>query len=271
MTRQPATRPGTVTETAGLEVRGLTVGYRRRLAIERVDLTVGPGERVGIIGPNGAGKTSLLQAIVGATRAQDGQVRVGGRSGRPARRLIGYLPQRAEVDWQHPAQVRDVVAMGRYPHRGPVGRLRSDDRSAIAEALQRVELSALAERRVAELSGGQRQRTSLARVLAQQAPVLLLDEPYAGLDAATTTLIERTLRDAAAAGTAVVVVDHDLGRLRGRYDRLVALDGKVVATGPVDQVLTRSVLATTYGLADVLAELDGGTDDPRSDVPGGRP
>ena len=198
---------------AALEVRGLTVGYRRRLAVADADLSVAAGDRVGVIGPNGAGKTTLLQAIVGAVRAQAGEVHIDGRPARLARRLVGYLPQRAEVDWQHPAQVRDVVAMGRYPHRGPIGRLRADDRAAIADALARVELTDLAERRVAELSGGQRQRTGLARVLAQQAPVLLLDEPYAGLDAATTTIIERTLRDAADAGTAVLVVDHDLGRL----------------------------------------------------------
>lgn len=263
---RPATDP-VPTDVPALEVRALTAGYRRRVAVDGADLRIARGERVGIIGPNGAGKTTLLQAIVGAVRPRSGEVRIGGRPARQARRLIGYLPQRAEVDWQHPAQVRDVVAMGRYPHRGPIGRLRADDRAAIAEALARVELTDLAERRVAELSGGQRQRTGLARVLAQQAPVLLLDEPYAGLDAATTAVIERTLRDAAEAGTAVLVVDHDLGRLRPRYDRIVALDGRVIAIGPVDEVVTRSVLATTYGLADVLAELDG-DDRPSPDADG---
>ncbi len=252
---RPAATPLAPVTPARLEVRGLTVGYRRRLAVDRVDLVAEPGERLGIIGPNGAGKTSLVQAIVGTARTRSGQVLVGGQPARHVRGHIGYLPQRAEVDWQHPAQVRDVVAMGRYPHRGPLGRLRSEDRAAIADALERVELTGLAERRIGELSGGQRQRTALARVLAQEAPVLLLDEPYAGLDATTTTVIERTLRDAATAGATVVVVDHDLGRLRDRYDRLLALDGRVVAAGTVDAVLTRQVLATTYGLADVLADL----------------
>ena len=255
MLRPPpgATAP---TTSARLEVRGLTVGYRRRLAVDAVDLTAEPGERLGIIGPNGAGKTSLLRAIVGTTHARAGEVYIGGTPARDVRRRVGYLPQRAEVDWEHPAEVRDVVTMGRYPHRGPIGRLREDDRAAIADALERLELTSLARRRVAELSGGQRQRTALARVLAQQAPVLVLDEPYAGLDATTTTVIEDTLQESAAAGTTVVVVDHDLGRLKERYDRLVALDRTVVAHGSVEEVLTRQVLATTYGLADVLADLD---------------
>lgn len=235
-----------------LAVRGVHAGYRERVALSAIELEVAAGERIGVIGPNGAGKSTLLKAIVGLVRLRRGSVEVGGvRSGR-TRGRVAYLPQRAQIDWDHPAQVRDVVAMGRYPHRGPVGRLRREDHEAVAEALRRVGLEEMAKVRIAELSGGQQQRVFLARAFAQEASVLLLDEPYAGLDAATATVTDRELASAAGAGAAVVVVNHDLAALRRRYERLLVLNRWVVATGPPDEVLTADVLDAAYGRGAVV-------------------
>lgn len=237
---------------AALTVRGAAAGYRDRTALVDVAFEVRPGERVGVIGPNGAGKSTLLAAIVGLVRLRRGAIEVDGIAAARVRSRVAYLPQRAQIEWDHPAQVRDVVAMGRYPHRGPVGRLRRGDHEAVEAALRRMGLEKLAKVRIAELSGGQQQRTFLARAFAQQPSVLLLDEPYAGLDAATATVIDRELSRAAAAGGAVVVVNHDLAGLRRRYERLLVLNGQVVATGPPDEVLTPAVLDAAYGRGAAL-------------------
>lgn len=235
-----------------LQVRGLAARYRDRPALEGIDLDVDPGERIGVIGPNGAGKSTLLKCVVGLVRPTRGRIEVEGRPAARARGRVAYLPQRAQIDWEHPARARDVVAMGRYPHRGPVGRLRREDHEAVDAALARVGLSDLARVRIAELSGGQQQRTFLARALAQQATVLLLDEPYAGLDAATTGIIDRELGRAAAGGTAVLVVNHDLAGLHARYERLVVLNRRVVAEGAPADVLRPEVLDAAYGRGAVV-------------------
>jgi ABC-type Mn2+/Zn2+ transport system ATPase subunit len=235
-----------------LAVAGVSADYRGRVALSQVSLRVRGGERLGMVGPNGAGKSTLLKIVVGLVRPSAGHVEVEGRPAVQARRKVAYLPQRAEVDLGYPAQVRDVVAMGRYPLRGAVGRLRPDDRAAVADALARVGLERLARARIGELSGGQQQRVFLARALAQEAGVLLLDEPYAGLDAATVGLIDRELNRAAAAGAAVVTVDHDLSGLEHRYDRVAVLRGQLLACGPPAQTVTPQVLARAYGAGAVV-------------------
>ncbi len=246
------TAPAVPRPAPGLAVRGLRVGYRDRVALVDVELEVAPGERLGVIGPNGAGKSTLLKAVVGLVRLRGGTIEVGGVSASRARGRTAYLPQRAQIDWDHPAQVRDVVAMGRYPHRGPVGRLRREDHDAVDAALARVGLADLARVRIAELSGGQQQRAFLARAFAQEASLLLLDEPYAGLDAATTRVTDRELARAAEAGATVVVVNHDLAGLRQRYDRLLVLNRREIATGAPGEVLTPRVLDAAYGRGAVV-------------------
>ena len=256
--RDASGAPGTDAAGPRLWVRDVRASYRDRLALDGVDLEVAAGERVGIIGPNGAGKSTLLKCVVGLVRPRAGSIEIEGRPVARARGRVAYLPQRAQIDWEHPAQVRDVVAMGRYPHRGPIGRLTRRDHVAVASALERVGLAGLARARIAELSGGQQQRTFLARALAQGATVLLLDEPYAGLDAATTAIIDRELATAAQAGAAVVVVNHDLAGLHRRYERLLVLSRGVVADGPPAQVLTAEVLDAAYGQGAVLLADRGG-------------
>ena len=234
-----------------LEIRDLRVGYRGTIVLDRIELNVEAGERLGIIGPNGAGKSTLLKTILGLVRASSGHVRVEGEPAARSGRRIAYLPQRQDIDWDHPVEVRDVVAMGRYPHRGPIGRLSAQDRRIVERSLDRVGLRDLAQRRISELSGGQQQRMALARVLAQQASVLLLDEPYTGLDAATVRIMDRELAAAATRGSAVIVVNHELAGLEHRYDRILVLSRRIISYGPPASALTREALDRAYGLGRV--------------------
>ncbi|MGI9015489.1 MAG: metal ABC transporter ATP-binding protein [Euzebya sp.] len=233
--------------TDDLNVRGLTVSYRRTPVLCDVDLDAAAGTVTGVVGPNGAGKSTLLKAILGLVRSDAGEVRIGGGPVHGARRRIAYLPQRSAIDWDYPAQVGEVVTMGRYPHLGVFRRLRADDRDLVDSALLRVGLSEYRTRQIGELSGGQQQRVFLARALAQEASVLLLDEPFAGVDAPTIIMLVQLLRELAAGGAGVVVVNHDLSMLEELTDSLLLLNRTVVAAGPTVEVLNSHNLAAAYG------------------------
>lgn len=241
--------------TPVLSIRGLTAGYGDVVVLRDVDLDVAGGERVGILGPNGAGKSTLLRCIAGLHAPSSGSIRVEGRPAVEACGAIAYLAQRPAIDGDYPVQVRDVVAFGRYPHRGPVGRLRRDDRDAVTLAMDRLGLTERARSRFSELSGGLQQRVLLARALAQQAPLIVLDEVYAGVDLATTGVIDDELARLASEGRAILVVHHGSTELRERYDRLILIRGRVVADGPPDEVLRQDVLDRAYG--EGLAPLSG--------------
>jgi iron complex transport system ATP-binding protein len=222
-----------------------------------------------VVGPNGAGKTSLLRAIAGLLR-HDGTISLDGAdiaalaAGERARR-IGYLPQRAEFAWGLP--VRDAAALGRLPHGDPFGRLSPADREAVDAALERLDLTGFAARPVTELSGGERARVMLARVLATGAPLLVLDEPTAALDASHQFEVMDLMRALAAEGRTVVAVLHDLTMAARYADRVLVLDGgRAVAFGPPDQTLTESRLAETFGLACTFLDIGGR----RVPVPAGR-
>ncbi|MBW3602686.1 MAG: metal ABC transporter ATP-binding protein [Actinobacteria bacterium] len=230
-----------------LDVRDLTVSYAGITALRAVTFSCGPGEVVGVIGPNGAGQSTLLKAVLGLVDAEAGRVRVGGRPVDAVRREVAYLPQRSAIDWDYPARVDEVVAMGRYPHAGPLGRLRAADRRIAAESLERVAMTAFARSQIGELSGGQQQRVLLARALAQRADLLLLDEPFTGVDALTEQLLYERIRELGDAGATVVVVNHDLSSVADGYDRLLVLAGRVVAFGPPERVFTGELLARAYG------------------------
>ncbi|MDQ3709086.1 MAG: ABC transporter ATP-binding protein [Actinomycetota bacterium] len=230
-----------------LAVRGLTVTYRRRPALRAVTFHAPAGSVTGVIGPNGAGKSTLLKAVLGLVRPDTGVVTVGGRPAAAARRRTAYVPQRSMIDWDYPAVVHEVVAMGRYPHLGLLRPRSGEDRRKIDEALDRVGLTEYASRQIGELSGGQQQRVFLARALAQEASLLLLDEPFAGVDALTIALLGTLLRDLAADGACVVVVNHDLSTIDTLCDRLLLLAQRVVAAGPAAAVLTPAALGAAYG------------------------
>ena len=239
--------PSPASETSGgLKVTDLGVSYGTRRAVAGATFTVEPGELLGVCGPNGSGKSSLLRAILGLVPAT-GEVRIGGRPLSAARRDVAHVPQEAQVDWTFPAVVRDVVRMGRLPHTGWLRPRRAADRAAVDAAMDRMAIGALGRRPISELSGGQRRRMLVARALAQGARVLLLDEPFAGVDATTEAVLWRELDALRARGGLAVLVHHDLSGTAQRCDRLLLLNGQVVAAGRPDHVLTPAHLEAAYG------------------------
>ncbi len=236
-----------------VEVERLAVRYGEVTALEGVDLRVEAGRVTGLIGMNGSGKSTLFKAILGMVRAERGRVRIDGADPAAARRrgLIGYVPQSEDVDWAFPVSVRDVVMMGRYGHQGFTRRPRAADRAAVAEALARVELTDYADRQIGQLSGGQRKRAFVARGIAQGAQLLLLDEPFAGVDKRSEATIVRLLRELAADGHTVLVSTHDLHALPQLADDAVLLLRRVLFHGSVVDALRPENLALTFGL-DVL-------------------
>jgi manganese/zinc/iron transport system ATP- binding protein len=230
-----------------LEVRGFTVSYSAKPVLWDVDALFPEGALSAVVGPNGAGKSTLLRAALGLVPADAGQALVLGRPARRALDAVAYVPQREAVDWDFPITVREVVEMGRYRSAGWVRRLRRGDRDAVAAALDRVGMTAYAGRQIGELSGGQRQRVFLARALAQDAAVLLMDEPFAGVDARTEAALLELLAEQRDAGRSVVVVHHDLGTVRRSFDWALVLNVRAIACGPVGEVIVPDVLGRAYG------------------------
>lgn len=232
---------------AAVELRNVTVSYDRKPAIRSVSVDLPAGERIAIVGPNGAGKSTLIKAVVGLVAMDSGQIRVHGEPIERVRQRVAYVPQRGVIDWDFPVLVRDVVIMGRFGRIGWFRRPGKTDRSIAADALERVGMTEFAERQIGQLSGGQQQRVFLARALAQEADVLLLDEPFVGVDAATEEAIFGLLDDARGEGKTVVVVNHDLGAVSRHFELVLLLNGRVVAFGPPAQVLLPDTLRRTYG------------------------
>jgi manganese/iron transport system ATP-binding protein len=230
-----------------LEVRDLAAGYDDVPAIRDVTFAVPPGQMVGVIGPNGAGKTTLFKAILGLIPLQGGRVLLHDREADSQRSLMGYVPQIDDLDRRFPVTVRDVVMMGRYPRIGWVRRPRAEDDSAVQGALDRVDMAELAHRQIGRLSGGQLQRVLLARVLAQDPHLLLLDEPVSGVDTTTQHAVFAVLEALRDTGKTVVVATHDLNCVVERFDQVLCLNRRLVAFGPPAQVFREPVLEETYG------------------------
>jgi manganese/zinc/iron transport system ATP- binding protein len=241
--------------TPALEVRRLSVSYGSQPVLWDVDATFPAGALSAIVGPNGAGKSTLLKAALGLVPSEGGQALVLGEPARRALDRVAYVPQREAVDWDFPATVREVVEMGRYRSVGWLRRLRRSDRAIVDEALERVGMAPFARRQIGRLSGGQRQRVFLARALAQQAPVLLMDEPFAGVDARTEAALVDLLRDLREDGRSIVVVHHDLGTVRRAFEWALVLNVRAVACGPVEEVIVPETLARAYGAPSAGEEL----------------
>jgi manganese/zinc/iron transport system ATP- binding protein len=234
-------------DSPAIEVNDLTVAYREQPVLWDLDLTVPAGVLMAIVGPNGAGKTTLIRAILGLLRPAAGEVLVHGRPYREQRRLVGYVPQRGSVDWDFPTTVLDVVMMGRYGALGWLRRPGRRERTLAMDALEKVGMAAFADRQISQLSGGQQQRVFLARALAQDARVYLMDEPFQGVDAKTEHAIVTLLQDLRAQGRTVVVVHHDLQTVAEYFDWVMLLNVRRVAVGPVAEVFTDENLRIAYG------------------------
>lgn len=239
-----------MTAAAAVRIRDVTVHYGPVLALDHVSLDLEPASICGLIGMNGSGKSTLFKSVMGIVRPDTGSVEIGGGSPATARKraAVGYVPQSEEIDWAFPLSVRDVVMTGRYGHLGVTRRPSRRDHDAVDVALDRVHLTDLQDRQIGQLSGGQRKRAFVARAIAQEASVLLLDEPFAGVDKRSEGTITSLLRELADDGTAILVSTHDLQALPRLADRAVLLMQRILADGDILDVLRPENLVRAFGI-----------------------
>lgn len=243
--------------TPAVEVQHVTVSYGPKPALLDVSLTVEQGLLVGVIGPNGSGKSTLIKSILGFIKPDVGTVQILGVPSESAKGLVAYVPQRGSVDWDYPITVEETAMMGRYGHvpwwKDPGKR----DRELVAEALEMVRMADFLHQQIGQLSGGQQQRVFMARALAQGADVLLLDEPFAGVDAATERAILDVLDRIKASGRTLIVVHHDLATASEYFDRLALIKQRLYAYGTPMQVLHPELLAEVYeGRLKIFTDLE---------------
>jgi manganese/zinc/iron transport system ATP- binding protein len=230
--------------------------YHKKPVLWNIDFTLPQGEMIGIMGPNGAGKSTLIKALLGLVPLNSGYARLLGAELKQVRQRVSYIPQRQTIDWDFPATVEEVVMMGRFPHLGLFRRIGKEDRRLVKEALEQVSMSEFAQRQISQLSGGQQQRVFLARALAQQADLYLLDEPFVGVDASTEQSIINLLRNMREAGKTIVVVHHDLHTAPEYFNYLVLVNASLIACGPTKDVFTDELLRSTYsGKLTVLSQV----------------
>ncbi|REG94555.1 metal ABC transporter ATP-binding protein [Algoriphagus antarcticus] len=234
-------------ESPILEIHDLTVSYDQSPVLWNVDLSLPGGKLIGILGPNGAGKSTLIKAIMGLIPITGGYVKLFDRELNDVRSRISYVPQRESVDWNFPASVLDVVMMGTYGKLGLFRRPGKKEKKIAMDCLEKVGMQSFVDRQISELSGGQQQRVFIARSLAQEADLYLMDEPFAGVDMATETAIFQLLQEMTAAGKTVIVVHHDIHSAMNYFDWIIMLNLHLVASGPKTDVVTEELLRKTYG------------------------
>lgn len=230
-----------------IEVHNLTAGYSGKPVLWDIDFAAPEAKIIGIVGPNGSGKTTLLKTIMGLHEPDSGYVRLFSEKLESVRSRVAYVPQRESVDWDFPASVMDVVMMGRYTPKNIFGRLTEADRVAARDALKKTGMLPFAERQISQLSGGQQQRVFIARSLAQEADLYLMDEPFVGVDAATESRILEILQGMREEGKTVLIVHHDLQTAADFFDWIVLLNTRLVAAGPTQDVFTDENLREAYG------------------------
>ncbi|MFC5930699.1 metal ABC transporter ATP-binding protein [Cryobacterium melibiosiphilum] len=248
-------RPGTT--GPAIEVRDVTVRYGDVTALDRITLTVASGQIVGLLGMNGSGKSTLFNALMGLAKPDAGSIRLFDGNAKRARlaNQVAYVPQSESVDWDFPISVREVVMMGRYGTLGFTRRAKAADRQAVAEAIERVGLTSLAHRQIGALSGGQRKRAFVARGIAQNARLLLLDEPFAGVDTTSQATISRLLHELRDEGRTILISTHDLAGVPALCDDVVLLQRRILFQGPPDQALTPALLARAFESAEVPSDV----------------
>lgn len=232
-----------------LEIHDLSVTYNSspRLALEQVSFGVPQGTRVAVVGPNGAGKSTLFKAIVGLLPIERGEILVHDAPYSTHKECIAYVPQREQVDWRFPVNVEDVVMMGRYGSLGWLKYPSKQDRAVVHRSLEQMSIAHLAKRSIGELSGGQQQRVFLARALAQEPHILLMDEPFTGVDATTQEAMLNLLGELRAQGVTLMVSTHDMNLAATRFERVLLLNHRVIAYGAPAQVFTTENLLHAFG------------------------
>lgn len=241
-TRFQAHRP----DAAPIDLQQVSVFFNGHAALQDVSLEIPPGVRIAVVGPNGAGKTTLFNLIAGTLEPSKGEVNIYGH-GPSGHVCIAYVPQRSQVDWNFPASVREVVMMGRIRKIGLFHWPKRSDWRFVDHALARVGMDHVAGRQIGELSGGQQQRVFLAQAIAQEAEVLLLDEPLTGLDLPSQETIFRLLDELKQDGVTALIATHDLNLAAERFDQVILINRQIIAFGPPEQALTQPALVQAYG------------------------
>lgn len=248
-------------QPARIDIDHLTVLYEGEPALEDLTLQIPEGSRVAVVGPNGAGKSTLFKALVGELPIYSGFVSIHCQPLGSHQDCVAYVPQREEIDWHFPVTVEDVVMMGRYGKLGWLRRVREEDRQVVARSLKQVEISDLAKHAISELSGGQQQRVFLARALAQEPHILLLDEPFNGIDAPTKNAIYKLMDDLQSRSVTVMVSIHDLNEAMQRFDHALLINKKMVAFGKPRQVFSDRNVRTAFADKYIVVGETGITDD----------
>ncbi len=239
-----------------LEIQDMTVSYNKKPVLWDIDIALPKNKIISIIGPNGAGKSTLLKAIMNIIPSDSGKVKIFNQDLNKVRKKVSYVPQKETVDWDFPATVYDVVMMGRYPHIGLLRRPKERDKEIVNRSMEKLDIAGLANRQISQLSGGQQQRVFLARALAQEATLYLMDEPFAAIDMSTENTIIQLLKEMAKNNKTIIVVHHDLHSVKAYFDWTVMLNMRIVASGPTTEVLTSQSFQETYGSQlNVLSEV----------------
>lgn len=234
-------------EPARLDIENVTIAYDGAPILRDLTFQVPHGAQVAVVGPNGAGKSTLFKALVGLLPLQEGRILVHGRTLGSHHDCVAYVPQRGEVDWRFPVNVEDVVMMGRFRHQGYFGRPSQADRKAVAAALEHMGIASLAKQPIGDLSGGQQQRVFLARALAQEPHILLMDEPFTGVDVTTQEAVLGVLDELRAEGLTVMVSTHDLSLAMQRFELVLLLNRELLAYGPPAAVFTPEHVRGAFG------------------------
>lgn len=230
-----------------IDIQKLTVSYDKRIILSNLFLTIESGHVYGLIGGNGSGKSTLMKSLVGLISPDTGNITINGQKIDDIRPFVAYVPQKEEIDWSFPATVMDVVMMGRYPYRKVFEGFTQQDRQLAIDALHKMGISDLMTRQIGELSGGQQQRVFIARALCQEAEVFLFDEPFVGVDITTEEKIMEIVRKLANEGKLVVIIHHDLAKIKAYFDRLIMINHRIIAVGDTEAVFTEDNIQKTYG------------------------
>ncbi|MCC7117423.1 MAG: metal ABC transporter ATP-binding protein [Anaerolineales bacterium] len=237
-----------------LEVRNARIGYGSKTILTDLNFQIPHGARVAVVGPNGAGKSTLFKALVGLLPLQAGQILIHGEALGAHQDCVAYIPQREAVDWRFPVTVQDVVMMGRYGQSGWLSRPSKQDREIVARSLQQMELTNLAAQPIGQLSGGQQQRVFLARAIAQQPHILLMDEPFTGVDVTTQTATLNLLDQLHDRQVTMLISTHDLNLAASRFDLVLLLNHRLIAYGTPKQVFAREHLLQAFGRSLLVME-----------------